>query len=108
ATFFVVGSEVEKYPELVAQMVKDGHELGNHTFSHVNLSRVSPERGWRELAATDRLLRRVDPRFRGIFRPPWVRLGVVGALYAARYGRPAVMWTLDSRDHALRDARLIL
>src|SRR5205814_5935420 len=38
ATFFVIGSNAEAYPELIQQMVEDGHEVGNDTFTHPNLS----------------------------------------------------------------------
>ncbi len=38
ATFFVVGSEVARHPDIVQQLVRDGDELGNHTFTHVALS----------------------------------------------------------------------
>ena len=38
ATFFVVGENVERYPDVVGRVIADGHELGNHTFSHANLS----------------------------------------------------------------------
>jgi peptidoglycan-N-acetylglucosamine deacetylase len=101
ATFFVLGAEVEKQPELAAAMVAAGHELGNHTYAHANLDRVSWRRAFDELRRTDRLLRSVDPGFRGMFRPPRGRLGAAGAAYAVRHGCPAVMWTLDSRDHQL-------
>jgi peptidoglycan-N-acetylglucosamine deacetylase len=101
ATFFVLGAEVEKQPELAAAMVAAGHELGNHTYAHANLDRVSWRRAFDELRGTDRLLRSLDPGFRGMFRPPRGRLGVAGAAYAVCHGCPAVMWTLDSRDHQL-------
>ena len=102
ATFFVMGQEIEKQPELATQIVAAGHELGNHTYSHANLDRVNWRRAFDELRRTDRLLREVDPRFQGMFRPPRGRLGTAGAAYAVRHGRPAVMWTLDSGDHRLQ------
>ena len=37
ATFFVIGEEAELYPEIIERMAKEGHEIGNHTYSHVNL-----------------------------------------------------------------------
>lgn len=105
ATFFVVGAHVEKQKDLLAELVAAGHEVGNHTHSHAHLGRAGCRRGIEELVRTDRLLRRLDPRYTGIFRPPWGQLGLAGALYAVRYGRRAVMWTLDSRDHLLDGVR---
>jgi peptidoglycan/xylan/chitin deacetylase (PgdA/CDA1 family) len=101
ATFFVVGSEVEKYPGLTAELAKAGHELGNHTFSHANLSQLGWKHGLEELRATDRLLREFEPRYRGIFRPPWGELGLAGAAYALMHRRRAVLWSVDSYDHRL-------
>jgi peptidoglycan-N-acetylglucosamine deacetylase len=103
ATFFVVGRNVEAHPALVAELMADGHELGNHTYSHVNLHQVGRQRGGEELRRTDALLRAVDRRYLGLFRPPWGQLGVSGALYALASGNPAVMWSLDSLDYH-RDA----
>lgn len=107
-TFFLVGKQVEKHPELAAELVRQGHELGNHTYSHVDLARVHWRRGIEELCATDRLLRSLDPGHAGIFRPPWGRIGLSGLAYAVRYGRRAVMWSLDSADHLLDGAQPIL
>jgi peptidoglycan-N-acetylglucosamine deacetylase len=107
ATFFVVGAEVKKHPNVVAELARAGHQLGNHTYSHVDLRRAGWQRGLAELQSTDDLLRQVDPRFRGLFRPPWGRLGLAGASFAVGHGRPAIMWTLDSRDHLLDGAERI-
>src|SRR5680860_325124 len=50
ATFFVIGSRVTERPELLKQMVDDGHEIGVHTFTHVNLANVS---AWRQRVELD-------------------------------------------------------
>lgn len=99
ATFFVVGQNVERHPALVEAMIAAGHELGNHTYSHVDLQRAGPRVGREELARTAALLRERDRRFLGLFRPPWGRLGVAGAAYALSSGNRAVMWSLDSMDY---------
>src|SRR5712692_976374 len=101
ATFFVLGSQVERHPEIVAKMIEDGHELGNHTYSHANLGSIGWRRGCEELQATDRLLRQQDPRFQGLFRPPWGWIGLGGAPYSIRNGCQAAMWSIDSRDYLL-------
>jgi peptidoglycan/xylan/chitin deacetylase (PgdA/CDA1 family) len=108
ATFFVVGSQVQKHPELTAELVNAGHELGNHTYSHLNLSRANWRLGLQELRMTDRLLQRIDPRYQGIFRPPWGQLGLAGAAYALLNRRQAVLWTVDSRDHRLDGPQCIV
>ncbi len=52
ATFFVLGEKVEQYPELVRAMIRDGHEVGNHTFDHVRLTKASQRVREQELERT--------------------------------------------------------
>lgn len=106
ATFFQCGMQVERYPEIARQVLAEGHQLGNHSWSHPSL-RPSLPRGlkWlmpgnihRELARTQRTLAAVTgvtPRF---FRPPyghrWVGLDRV----VRRLGMRCVQWTVIGHD----------
>ena len=56
ATFFLVGEEAEKAPELVRRMKQEGHQVGNHTWSHVRLEDAPLEEAWQEVEKTDALL----------------------------------------------------
>ncbi|MEW5900107.1 MAG: polysaccharide deacetylase family protein [Acidobacteriota bacterium] len=70
ATFFLVGKNVEMHPELARRIVRAGHEVGNHSYSHSFLLLSSEDKIRREILRTDELLRSIDgaaPRF---FRPP--------------------------------------
>lgn len=71
ATFFIIGTEAEKRPRLLRRMLEDGHELGNHTFTHPNLARASARATRVELAATERLIEAVTGRQATLFRPPY-------------------------------------
>jgi peptidoglycan-N-acetylglucosamine deacetylase len=108
ATFFVLGSQMEKHPEVIAEMIQDGHELGNHTYSHANLGHIGWRRGCEELRRAHHLLRARDPRFEGLFRPPWGSIGLGGALYSIRHGCQAAMWSVDSRDYLLDGVQPLL
>lgn len=44
ATFFVIGSQAQKYPEMLRQLSKDGHTIGNHTQNHLNLIKLDPKK----------------------------------------------------------------
>ena len=57
ATFFVIGRQLEKFPALGEQIVKEGHELGNHSYSHKRMIFKSPDLIQSELTKTDRLIR---------------------------------------------------
>ena len=72
ATFFVIGDHVEANPDLVQRMLAEGHEVGNHTFTHPDLSLTSEETIILELNATQRLFQAVTGRSLRLFRPPYV------------------------------------
>ncbi len=72
ATFFVIGQNAARYPALVQQMWNEGHELGNHTFSHPNLGTASREREIIELTSTKRALQSILGRSTIWFRAPYL------------------------------------
>ncbi|MER6159812.1 bifunctional polysaccharide deacetylase/glycosyltransferase family 2 protein [Streptomyces sp. NPDC001868] len=71
ATFFVVGSMVSRYPAIVEDMVEDGHEIGIHTFTHVDLSYQSDARITRELTQTQLALAGAAGITTTLFRAPY-------------------------------------
>src|SRR2546423_652360 len=71
ATFFVVGVNAERYPELVRRIVNEGHEVGNHTYYHPNLALCWPQHIRLELNATQLLLETLTGRATTLFRPPY-------------------------------------
>jgi peptidoglycan/xylan/chitin deacetylase (PgdA/CDA1 family) len=70
ATFFLVGKHLEKHPEIAHKMVRAGHEVGNHTFSHSLLYVSTKKRIRDEISRTDTLLRSIDGAEPNFFRPP--------------------------------------
>ncbi len=70
ATFTLVGKQAETYPELVRMIAQRGHELGNHSYSHRNLTRLSQLEVERELVMTRQVIRRACGKFVTLFRPP--------------------------------------
>ncbi len=71
ATFFVVGSEAERHPGLIRRMVREGHEVGNHSFTHPNLAKAPESLIRLELNATQRLMESLVGRSITLFRPPY-------------------------------------
>lgn len=71
ATFFVVGSRAEANPELIKRIVKEGHLLGNHSYTHANLAESSDEQVNLELNATQRLIEALTGFSTLLFRPPY-------------------------------------
>jgi len=71
ATFFIVGLNGERYPNLLKREVDEGHEIGIHTFTHPNISEISDTQFGLELKATQFLLESVVGRSSYLFRPPF-------------------------------------
>jgi cellulose synthase/poly-beta-1,6-N-acetylglucosamine synthase-like glycosyltransferase/peptidoglycan/xylan/chitin deacetylase (PgdA/CDA1 family) len=72
ATFFIIGTNAEANPGLVQRIVAEGHEVGNHTYTHPNLSETPAEATALELNATQRLFQALTGRSLRLFRPPYL------------------------------------
>ena len=71
ATFFTIGLEAEKYPGLLKRIYREGHEIGNHTFTHPDISAISAQYARVELNLTERLLAAKLGIKPVLFRPPY-------------------------------------
>ena len=71
ATFFVLGSEAARQPDLVRMLVRDGHELGNHTFTHVALSSGPRWERRLQLDLTEAVIAGITGRYTRLVRPPY-------------------------------------
>lgn len=98
ATFFVIGSNAEKYPSLICRELSDGHEVENHTFSHKYLNRSGEDEILYELEQGEESLRTIANCKFHYIRPP-------GGLYNSEFKRVAdemscgiVLWSVDTRD----------
>ena len=93
ATFFVVGDNVRKYPDLYQQIVDEGHRVGNHTFNHIGGARHSIRTYEKNVQQCDELIHS------DLFRPPhgWMRPTQYHR-YKNKYR--IVMWDLVTRDYS--------
>lgn len=96
ATFFCVGNNVTQYPNVYAQVLKEGHVTGNHTFNHVNGWRTSTKEYIEDAVAAERYIKS------NLFRPPY---GKIGCEQARRIkeklsngGGKIIMWDVLSAD----------
>ena len=99
ASFFLVGQNVERYPDLVTRMVAEGHRLGNHSYSHSIFSEISRSDQMTEIARTDALLAEFDGCPRHPFRPPRGVFSPTLLLRLVRAGRTLTYWSYDSLDY---------
>lgn len=71
ATFFVLGKFAETYPEIIKRQWEEGHEIGNHTYSHININKVSKEKLQEEYERTQAVIYSLTENESKIFRPPY-------------------------------------
>jgi cellulose synthase/poly-beta-1,6-N-acetylglucosamine synthase-like glycosyltransferase/peptidoglycan/xylan/chitin deacetylase (PgdA/CDA1 family)/spore germination protein YaaH len=71
ATFFVIGKNMSRFPDLVQREVQEGHDVGNHTWTHPNIGETPAPQTLVELNATQRLFETITSRSMRLFRPPF-------------------------------------
>ena len=98
ATFFLEGSWLKKHPEEARLLMKEGHEIGNHAYSHPQMSRLSPDRIRGELIRTEQLIgETLGIRSRWFAPLPGILIRAV-VEEADRLGMKTVLWTVDTVD----------
>jgi len=105
ATFFLVGEQAALYPDLVKRMEEEGHQVGNHTWSHVRLEGKDEEKLRQEIENTEILLGNILGGSGYWLRPPY---GLVSDTVAKQVKVPMVKWSVDPRDWESRDTEKIL
>ncbi|QFG27410.1 polysaccharide deacetylase family protein [Actinomadura sp. WMMB 499] len=95
ATFFVQGEYVSDHPGVTRRMAAEGHEIGNHTWDHAELTTLSRGEIRKQIRRTQRAVRDAAGVEPTMMRPPYRALdaSVVDAV-----GMPVVLWSVDSRD----------
>lgn len=98
ATFFMVGSHVEKYPDVARKVVEDGHAIGNHTQNHRNLPTLSTMQLHKEIMEATAIITDITGVYPTFVRPP-------RGMYDDRFrrlskllGQEIVLWSISTRD----------
>jgi peptidoglycan/xylan/chitin deacetylase (PgdA/CDA1 family) len=107
ATFFVVGRQAERRPALVRRMAREGHEIGNHTYSHPRLTGLPEHEILEELTGTQEIIERITGRAPRTMRPPYGDSDERVAAVAEFAGLAQILWTGSTRDWELRDRKAI-
>lgn len=103
ASFFLVGHRVEEHSALVERMVREGHLIANHSYSHQAFHRLSLADQMAEFDRTDALLQAFDGQPRHRLRTPQGHLDTRLLLHCARQSRGIVYWSYDSLDYQKPD-----
>jgi peptidoglycan/xylan/chitin deacetylase (PgdA/CDA1 family) len=95
ATFFCIGKNIQRYPEIFQRIIHEGHAVGNHTWNHAHAFQVSKNAYLQEVEDTDLLIKS------GLFRPPYGKL--TWSLYRSlQKSHQLVMWDVLSGDFDLQ------
>ncbi|MEI6521736.1 MAG: polysaccharide deacetylase family protein [bacterium] len=108
ATFFVVGEMADKSPEMVITEMKAGHNVGNHTYHHVNLTKILEPDVATELKACGESIQRITGQAPHLFRPPGGDYDTQVAAASELLGYTIVLWTDDPGDYASPGDKVIL
>jgi len=103
ATFFLIGNEAAARPALVRALLAEGHEIGNHSYSHVRMIGRSAAYYDEEISRTDTVLRRAGARPR-LFRPPYGKKLIGLPRAVERHGYRMITWDVEDPAQAT-DAR---
>jgi peptidoglycan/xylan/chitin deacetylase (PgdA/CDA1 family) len=100
ATFFVIGEQGHKYPDILQREVSEGHELANHSFSHRDLRHLSRTEIMQEISKSDDEIFSITGQHTKLFRPPGGYLNNMVVKTAEHAGYAVVLWTWyqDSKD----------
>ena len=98
ATFFLIGQHAQQHPDLVKKIYESGHELGDHTFSHVELPKVPSDKIKQEVESTRSIVESATGAKIFLFRPPWGIFDGRSLAEIAMRKFDAVLWSVDSRD----------
>ena len=103
ATFFVIGELAAKHPDLIRRIAAEGHDLGNHTWSHADAHRTTTAAFLVEVTRTRQFLQDTTGRDCRLTRPPRGNLSVGTMIGLWREQQTIVLWNVDPKDFAIRD-----
>jgi peptidoglycan/xylan/chitin deacetylase (PgdA/CDA1 family) len=93
ATFFVIGEHLAAAPQIALAAAKAGHQLGNHTWAHSNLTSHSEAFIRDSLRRTHQLITKVTGKAPNVLRPPWGRIDTLGLLACSELAYDVVLWS---------------
>lgn len=105
ATFFVIGQSAEEHPELIQRMLEDGNQVGNHTYSHVQLTACKTDQALEEIQKTQEVIYDAtgfQPRY---IRPPF---GSWNEVLQDKTNLQSVLWDVDPYDWKVQNTDIIV
>ena len=108
ATFFVLGNRVDSYGDLIKRMEKEGHVVGNHSYDHPNLTKLSYSQIKTNMEKTAKKVQKLIGHKPEVMRCPGGSVNNTVKKYAKNAGIPIIYWGVDTRDWESRNVNKIL
>ncbi|MEI5524750.1 polysaccharide deacetylase family protein [Streptomyces brasiliscabiei] len=107
STFFLEGRRMHRFPDVVRRIAREGHEIGNHTWTHAVLTEISDGRIRDELRRTTRAISSLTGSEPTLMRPPQGRTDDRVSKISNELGLAQVLWTVTAKDYETDDTTLI-
>jgi peptidoglycan-N-acetylglucosamine deacetylase len=99
ATFFFLGQNVQRYPDIAKQVATEGHHIGNHSYTHTNLFFKDEAFIRKEIIQTEEILESNLGKRTRYFRPPYGYFNLTILNVLKEIGSTCVLWSIDSKDY---------
>ncbi|MDQ0340503.1 chitin deacetylase [Caldalkalibacillus uzonensis] len=99
ATFFLTGQEIEENMAYAEKIVQDGHEIGNHSYSHQRMVFKTPAFIKEEIEKTDELIRQAGYQGEIHFRPPFGKRLILLPYYLNHHERKTILWNIEPESY---------
>ena len=107
ADFFMGGQWVEKFPDLTKKIAEEGHELGNHSYSHPHVDKISKESNLQEIRKAEKEIFYVTGKKTTLFAPPYGERGQTVLQAAEEADYSTILWSIDTIDWQRPDPKTI-
>lgn len=108
ATFFVLGKLARKNPQILKRMVKEGHTIGNHSWSHTDFTKLNQKEITQQLAMTNREIQKWTGKTPLFFRPPFGAMDRLVVDAVSEQGYAVIYWDVDTKDWQGKSADKII
>ncbi|MDN4072863.1 polysaccharide deacetylase family protein [Fictibacillus terranigra] len=108
ATFFVIGEQAKQHPEVLKQIHREGHVIGNHTWDHQNVPQLTDQELENDVQATSEEIEKVTGAKTHLFRPPMGEINDHQVSMLNKQGYRSIIWTADTKDWEGRPSEQIV
>jgi len=108
ATFFVLGSEAERFPQVAREIIRQGSVIANHGYGHLNFFHAGVQRMWLDAEKTQNLLQKSGIPTVAFYRPPYGNSSPRLIEAFRVHGYTTVFWSIDTRDWAMPSTAAII